>query len=92
MASTTTQAAPLLCAGIIGYRCLRLTGLTGNEWRGAHLGLYGFGAAGDVCIQLARARGAEVYVCTRDRESHQALANELGATWVGDALRAPRKT
>lgn len=84
-----TQAAPLLCAGIIGYRCLRLTGLSWAEWKGARLGLYGFGAAGHVCIQLARARGAEVYVCTRDRERHQALAHELGASWVGDALDEP---
>ena len=53
------------------------------------LGLYGFGAAGHVCIQVARARGAEVYVCTRDRERHQALASELGATWVGDAATDP---
>jgi len=82
-------AAPLLCAGIIGYRCLRLTGLVRNEWKGARLGLYGFGAAGHVCIQLARARGAEVYVCTRDRERHQALAQELGATSVGDARDEP---
>lgn len=84
-----TQAAPLLCAGIIGYRCLRLTGLKENEWRGARLGLYGFGAAGHICIQLARSRGAEVYVCTRDRERHQALAHDLGATWVGDAIAEP---
>jgi alcohol dehydrogenase, propanol-preferring len=83
------QAAPLLCAGIIGYRCLRLTGLQENEWKGARLGLYGFGAAGHISIQLARARGAEVYVCTRDRERHQALAQELGATWVGDATADP---
>ena len=83
------QAAPLLCAGIIGYRCLRLTGLTGNEWAGARLGIYGFGAAGHICIQLARARGSEVYVCTRDRERHQALAHELGATWVGDTAEDP---
>jgi propanol-preferring alcohol dehydrogenase len=83
------QAAPLLCAGIIGYRCLRLTGLTELEWKGARLGIYGFGAAGHICIQLARSRGAEVYVCTRDRERHQALANELGATWVGDAAEDP---
>ena len=83
------QAAPLLCAGIIGYRCLRLTGLSGNDWRGARLGIYGFGAAGHICIQLARSRGAEVYVCTRDRERHQALAHELGATWVGDAAEDP---
>lgn len=83
------QAAPLLCAGIIGYRCLRLTGLNPNDWTGARLGLYGFGAAGHVCIQLARARGADVYVCTRDRERHQALARELGAVWVGDAYDEP---
>jgi alcohol dehydrogenase, propanol-preferring len=83
------QAAPLLCAGIIGYRSLRLTGITENEWSGARLGLYGFGAAGHISIQLARARGAEVYVCTRDRERHQALAHELGATWVGDASDEP---
>jgi len=83
------QAAPLLCAGIIGYRCLRLTGLGHDEWKGARLGLYGFGAAGHVCIQLARARGADVYVCTRDRERHQALARELGAAWVGDAMDEP---
>jgi propanol-preferring alcohol dehydrogenase len=83
------EAAPLLCAGIIGFRCLRLTGLKGSEWRGARLGLYGFGAAGHVCIQLARARGAQVYVCTRDRERHQALARELGAAWVGDAMDEP---
>lgn len=83
------RAAPLLCAGIIGYRCLRLTGLSGNEWNGARLGLYGFGAAGHVCIQLARARGAEVYVCTRDRERHQSLAQQLGASWVGGAMDQP---
>jgi propanol-preferring alcohol dehydrogenase len=83
------QAAPLLCAGIIGYRCLRMTGLSQDDWSGARLGLYGFGAAGHVCIQVARARGAEIYVCTRDRERHQALASELGAVWVGDADAEP---
>ena len=85
------QAAPLLCAGIIGYRALRLTGLDelSAGWSGARLGIYGFGAAGHVCIQLARARGAEVYVATRDRALHQTLAAELGATWVGDASDAP---
>jgi propanol-preferring alcohol dehydrogenase len=86
------QAAPLLCAGIIGYRCLRLTGLHETDWKGARLGLYGFGAAGHVCIQVARARGAEVYVCTRDRARHQRLAAELGATWVGDAMSEPPVT
>ncbi len=83
------QAAPLLCAGIIGYRCLRLSGLSQGDWQGARLGLYGFGAAGHIAIQLARARGAEVFVCTRDRERHQALAHELGAKWVGDAFDEP---
>jgi len=84
------QAAPLLCAGIIGYRCLRLTQI--EEWKGARLGLYGFGAAGHIAIQLARARGAVVYVCTRDRERHQALAHELGATWVGGTFDEPPAT
>jgi propanol-preferring alcohol dehydrogenase len=81
------QAAPLLCAGIIGYRCLRKTGI--DDWSGARLGLYGFGAAGHVAIQIARARGAEVYVCTRDRERHQTLAEELGAVWTGGTFDEP---
>ena len=80
-------AAPLLCAGIIGYRALRLTGI--GSWAGARLGIYGFGAAGHVALQLARGRGAEVYVCTRDRTRHQALATELGATWVGGTIDPP---
>jgi len=88
-AFSDVEAAPLLCAGIIGYRALRLTDLDARGWRGARLGLYGFGAAGHVAIQLARGRGAEVYVCTRDRARHQALARELGAAWVGDTLEAP---
>jgi propanol-preferring alcohol dehydrogenase len=81
-------AAPLLCAGIIGFRALQLAGLDGR-WAGARLGIYGFGAAGHVAIQIARARGAEVYVATRDRSRHQALATELGAAWVGDAAATP---
>lgn len=81
------DAAPLLCAGIIGYRCLRRCNI--QDFRGARLGIYGFGAAGHVAIQIARARGAEVYVCTRDRERHQALAEELGAAWTGGATEAP---
>ncbi len=83
------QAAPLLCAGIIGFRCLQHTSLDDRGWAGSRLGLYGFGAAGHICIQLARARGAEVYVCTRDRERHQTLAAELGASWVGGATDRP---
>ena len=81
------QAAPLLCAGIIGYRALKLTNI--ENWPGAKLGIYGFGAAGHVCIQIARDRGADVYVATRDRAKHQALAEELGAAWVGDTIGEP---
>jgi propanol-preferring alcohol dehydrogenase len=83
------QAAPLLCAGIIGYRALRLTGIGEQGWAGARLGIYGFGAAGHVSIQLARARGAEVYVSTRDRQRHQSLAAELGAIWIGGMTDEP---
>jgi propanol-preferring alcohol dehydrogenase len=82
-----TQAAPLLCAGIIGYRSLKLTGI--KNWAGARLGIYGFGAAGHVCIQIARSRGTDIYVATRDRSRHQALAEELGAVWVGDTYDLP---
>ena len=72
------EAAPLLCAGIIGYRALKL-----SEVRpGGRLGIYGFGASAHVTLQVARARGCEVFVCTRE-ESHRALARRLGATWVG---------
>jgi propanol-preferring alcohol dehydrogenase len=84
---TDLQAAPLLCAGIIGYRALKLAGL--SSWTGSKLGIYGFGAAGHVCIQIARARGADVYVATRDREKHRSLAEELGAVWVGDTFDEP---
>lgn len=83
------DAAPLLCAGIIGFRCLRATGLDARGWSGARLGIVGFGAAGHIALQIARARGAEVFVCTRDRERHQALARELGAAWVGAATEPP---
>jgi propanol-preferring alcohol dehydrogenase len=85
------QAAPLLCAGIIGYRAMRLTRMDNRKdgWAGARLGLYGFGAAGHVTIQLGRARGAEVYVATRDRDRHQSLALELGASWVGGTFDEP---
>jgi propanol-preferring alcohol dehydrogenase len=81
------QAAPLLCAGIIGYRALRLTRI--EDWKDAKLGIYGFGAAGHVCIQIAKSRGAKVFVATRDRERHQKLAEELGADWVGGTFDIP---
>ena len=81
------QAAPLLCAGIIGYRALQQTGV--SDFRDKRLGIYGFGAAGHVVIQLARARGAKVYVITRDVERHQKLADELGAFWTGGLDERP---
>ena len=78
------HAAPLLCAGIIGYRCLRLAEVK----RGARLGFYGFGAAAHVAIQVANYWGVEVYAATRD-DIHQKLAMELGAKWAGGTLAAP---
>jgi propanol-preferring alcohol dehydrogenase len=78
------QAAPLLCAGIIGFRCLRVSALPAR----GNLGIYGFGAAGHVCIQVARHWGAKVFVCTRE-EKHRRLALELGAAWAGDAMADP---
>lgn len=73
------HAAPLLCAGIIGYRALRLAAVAS----GGRLGVYGFGSSAHVTLQVARARGIEVYVCTRE-PTHRALALELGAAWAGD--------
>lgn len=72
------QAAPLLCAGIIGYRALTLTGLP----PGGRLGIWGFGGSAHLTAQVARAQGAELYVSTRAADS-QRLASELGAAWVG---------
>ncbi len=78
------EAAPLLCAGIIGYRALRFSGVK----PGQRLGMYGFGASAHVTIQIARHWGCSVYVCSL-REEHRALARELGAVWVGGADEAP---
>lgn len=79
-----THAAPLLCAGIIGFRCLRLSDLKpGNA-----LGLYGFGAAAHEAIQVARHWGVDVYASTRE-EKHRKLALELGALWAGAADAKP---
>ncbi|MGH9689670.1 MAG: zinc-dependent alcohol dehydrogenase family protein [Candidatus Acidiferrales bacterium] len=78
------QAAPLLCAGIIGFRCLRLSGIK----RGGRLAFYGFGSAAHVAIQVARHWEVEVYACTRG-EKHQQLARQLGAAWVGEAMAEP---
>ena len=75
------QAAPLLCAGLIGYRALRLAG------DGERLGLYGFGASAHIVAQVARHQGRRVFAFTRaDVEDSQSFARSLGAEWAGDAL------
>ena len=74
------QAAPLLCAGLIGYRALRLAG------KGETLGLYGFGSSAHIVCQVAVAQGRRVFAGTRaDDAESQAFARALGAVWAGDA-------
>lgn len=78
------QAAPLLCAGLIGYRSLRMTG------DAARLGFYGFGAAAHILIQLARYQQRRVYAFTRDGDMRsQAFARKLGAVWAGGSAELP---
>jgi len=75
------QAAPLLCAGLIGYRALRLAG------HAERVGLYGFGASAHIVAQVARHEGRRIFAFTRaDDEAAQGFARELGAEWAGDAL------
>ena len=78
------EAAPLLCAGIIGYRALRRSHIQ----PGQRLGLYGFGASAHITIQIARHWGCSVYVCSL-RKEHRDLARQLGAVWVGNATEGP---
>ena len=78
------QAAPLLCAGIIGFRSLRVAGVE----EGDRVGLFGFGASAHLAIAVLRAWKCEVYVSTRGA-SHRQLATSLGATWVGSELDKP---
>ncbi len=83
------QAAPLLCAGVIGYRALRLSGIR----QGEILGLYGFGASAHIAIQVARHWGCTVFVFTRKGQTeHQELARSLGAEWVGATGDTPPET
>src|ERR671917_2095464 len=78
------QAAPLLCAGLIGFRTLRMAG------DAERLGIYGFGAAAHIVCQVARHEGRRVFAFTRAGDSAaQAFALELGAEWAGDALGPP---
>jgi len=81
---TDQHAAPLLCAGIIGFRSLRLSGIEA----GGKLGLYGFGAASHLAIQVARHWNVSVYAMTRDAR-HQKLALEMGAVWAGGTVDEP---
>jgi propanol-preferring alcohol dehydrogenase len=78
------EAAPLLCAGAIGYRDLKLAGIK----PGQRLGLFGFGASAHIVLQLAVHAGNEVYVFTRGDE-HRRLARQLGAIWAGNAGDVP---
>ena len=78
------DAAPLLCAGVIGYRSLCLSEVGCGE----RLGLYGFGASAHLAIQVARHWDCEVYVCTRS-ENHRRVAERLGAVWTGSADQVP---
>ena len=78
------QAAPLLCAGIIGYRSLRVAGVE----RGERVGLFGFGASAHLALPVLLSWGCEVFVSTRG-ESHRRLAASLGAKWVGDEKTRP---
>jgi propanol-preferring alcohol dehydrogenase len=83
-----SAAAPLLCAGAIGYRALRLTGLQDGQV----LGLFGFGASAHIVIQIAKYRypSSKVFVFTRPyQKSHQSLALKLGADWVGATADVP---
>jgi len=82
------QAAPLLCAGVIGYRALRLTGMEDNQV----LGLFGFGASAHLVIQMARYQypKSRIFVFTRPGQvEHQTMARKLGATWVGATGETP---
>lgn len=78
------EAAPLLCAGLIGFRSLRMAG------EAERLGLYGFGAAAHIVAQVARHQGRQVFAFTRpDDEAAKTFARELGAVWAGDSDDAP---
>jgi len=79
-----TQAAPLLCAGLIGYRSLLRAG------DAERIGLYGFGAAGHIVAQIARSQGRRVFAFTRSGDdAAQALALRLGSVWAGDSAGQP---
>ena len=80
----SAHIAPLLCAGIIGFRSLRVAGIEHGE----RVGLFGFGSSASLAIRVLQSWNCEVYVVTRG-ESHRKAAESLGATWVGDEDAKP---
>lgn len=81
---SAAQAAPLLCAGLIGYRSLQKTG------DGSRIGIYGFGAAAHIVIQVARFQGREIFAFTRPGDTEALrFAKSLGAAWAGDSMTLP---
>ena len=82
-----SEASPLLCAGAIGYRDLKLSGIQ----KGQRLGLFGFGASAHIVLQIAKYWGCESFVFTRS-EKHRHLAKRLGASWAGGPEEDPRET
>ena len=81
------QAAPLLCAGVIGYRSLRVAGVV----KGERVGLFGFGASAHLALPVLQSWNCEVYVSTRG-ESHRKLGESMGAKWVGSEKEVPPVT
>ena len=78
------QAAPLLCAGLIGYRCLRMCG------DAERIGLYGFGASAHIISQVAKSQGRKVFAFTREGDvAGQEFARDLGVDWAGDSSQRP---
>jgi propanol-preferring alcohol dehydrogenase len=83
-AASDLAAAPLLCAGLIGWRCLKMTG------DAERLGIYGFGAAAHLVAQVARHQGRRIFAFTRPGDTEaQAFARELGAEWAGSSTEPP---
>ncbi len=81
---SASEAAPLLCAGLIGYRALRMAG------EARRLGFFGFGSAAQILVQIARANGATIFAFTRDDDIEaQAFARTMGAAWAGGTGEAP---
>lgn len=81
---SSDQAAPLLCAGVIGFRALRQSGVKPGE----RVALFGFGASAHVALQIVKSWGCEAYIFTRGK-GHQQLAEELGADWTGASTETP---